>query len=285
MSSRHRAAAKERKAREEQARREAEARRSARRRWRWVAIAAGAALVALVVYGLWLVLGQGEDAPAATPTPSTSASAQAAPSGTASPAATSTDDPIVTESGWGASSTPPPTSVAEDRTWTVTMSTNMGDIVMELDGAAAPQAVASFLSLAGDGYYDSTECHRLTTEGIYILQCGDPLGTGAGGPAYSFGPIENAPADGDYPAGTLAMARASASDVGADAAANSMGSQFFIVYEDSQIPADAAGGYTVFGRVVQGLGIVEAVAEAGTITGDSDGRPALSVIVNEVSVS
>jgi len=64
-----------------------------------------------------------------------------------------------------------------------------------------------------------------------------------------------------------------------------MGSQFFVVYEDSAIPADDAGGYTVFGHVVSGLGIVDSVAHAGTITGDADGRPALSVIVNEVSVS
>ncbi len=81
------------------------------------------------------------------------------------------------------------------------------------------------------------------------------------------------------------MARSSSVGVGVDAAATSMGSQFFVVYEDSQIPADEAGGYSVFGRVVSGLGIVEAVAEAGTITGEPDGRPALSVIVNEVSVS
>ncbi len=271
MSSRHKAAAKERKAREEQALREAEASARARRRWQVVAVVAGVGLIGVVGYGAFLALGSDSSAVSS----STSASATA----------TATTDEIETATGWGASASPPPSGDAEDTTWTVTLGTNRGDIVVELDGESAPQAVASFLALAEDGFYDSTECHRLTTDGIYVLQCGDPLGTGSGGPSYRFGPIENAPADGVYAAGTLAMARSSSESVGADAAAESMGSQFFIVYEDSEIPDDEAGGYTVFGRVVSGLGIVESVAEAGTITGDTDGRPALSVIVNEVSVS
>lgn len=180
--------------------------------------------------------------------------------------------------GWGASPAPPDPSLAGGTTHTAVISTSQGDITVELDGAAAPQSVASFLALAGDGFFDQTDCHRLVTSGIFVLQCGDPLGTGTGGPGYRFGPIENAPADNVYPAGTVAMARA-----GGDAA--SQGSQFFIVYEDSTIPSDAAGGYTVFGQVVDGLDSVVRVADAGTITGDSDGRPLMSVIVNEVSVS
>lgn len=188
-------------------------------------------------------------------------------------------DPTLAEpTGWGSSPTPPDPALAEARTWTATLSTSQGDLVAELDGAAAPQAVASFVALAGDGWFDGTECHRLTTQGIFVLQCGDPTGTGAGGPTYSFGPIENAPADGVYPAGTIAMAR-----VGGDG--NSMGSQFFIVYQDSTIPADAAGGYTVLGRLVDGTARVVEVAEAGTATGQPDGPPLESVIVNEVSVS
>ncbi|WP_062202204.1 peptidylprolyl isomerase [Demequina salsinemoris] len=272
MSSRHKAAAKERKAREEQARLTQQAAARSRRRWQIVMYAASAALVALVGYAaVFTLIHSG----------STSAEASASASATA----TATEDEIETATGWGASPSPPPTGMAEDKTWTATISTNLGDIVVELDGEEAPQAVASFLALAEDGFYESTECHRLTTSGIYVLQCGDPLGTGAGGPSYRFGPIENAPEDGVYAAGTLAMARTSSSASDAETAASSMGSQFFIVYEDSEIPDDDAGGYTVFGRVVSGLGIVESVAEAGTITGDTDGRPALSVIVNEVSVS
>lgn len=187
------------------------------------------------------------------------------------------DTPAATDSPAAGRAVPDP-SLAEGRTWTATVATNQGDLTLELDGAAAPQAVASFVSLAQDGFFDQTDCHRVTTSGIFVLQCGDPQGDGTGGPGYSFGPIENAPADDVYPAGTLAMARR-----GGDA--ESMGSQFFIVYQDSTIPSDSAGGYTVFGRVVDGLDIVDRVAEAGIITGGTDGRPALSVIVNEVSVS
>lgn len=157
----------------------------------------------------------------------------------------------------------PDPSVAEARTWTATVPTSVGELVLELDGEAAPQAVASFVSLAQEGFFDDTSCHRLTTteaHGIAVLQCGDPTGTSSGGPGYRFGPIENAPADDVYPAGTLAMARVQ--DDGA-----SMGSQFFIVYEDSTIQSDEAGGYTVFGRVISGLDVVTDVAEAGTTEG------------------
>ena len=180
--------------------------------------------------------------------------------------------------GWAGSSTPPPATLAEGRSWTAVIDTSQGPITVELDGAAAPQAVSSFLALAGEGFFNGTECHRLVTQGIFVLQCGDPLGTGMGGPAYRFGPVENDPDDNAYPAGTLAMARQ-----GNDG--NSMGSQFFIVYDDSSIPPDSAGGYTVFGTVTQGLDIVEAVASGGTITGDPDGRPAISIIISEVTAS
>lgn len=185
------------------------------------------------------------------------------------------------------SATPEPTSeptssalvpspdLAEGRTWTGTITTNRGEIAIELDGAAAPQAVANFVSLAKDGYFDSTQCHRLVTSGIHVLQCGDPDATGMGGPGYDWGPIENAPADDVYPAGTIAMAR-----VGKDAF--SMGSQFFLVYEESQIPSDSAGGYTVFGRITSGLDVVQAIADEGN---GADGvAPASEVIIEGVQV-
>ncbi|MFF2831317.1 peptidylprolyl isomerase [Cellulosimicrobium cellulans] len=169
----------------------------------------------------------------------------------------------------------PPASAAEGRDWTSTLTTSAGDLTLTLDGAAAPQAVASFVSLAESGYFDGTSCHRLTTSGIYVLQCGDPTGTGTGGPGYSFGPIENAPSDDVYPAGTVAMARQ-----GGDG--ESMGSQFFLVYEDSTIPSDAAGGYTVFGTITSGLDVVQAVADAGTQDGSGDGSPATPVTIEGV---
>ncbi len=169
----------------------------------------------------------------------------------------------------------PPPSAAQARTWTGTITMNVGKIGIELNGAKAPQAVASFVSLAGKGFFDGTKCHRLVTSGIKVLQCGDPTGTGSGGPGYTFGPVENAPKDGVYPAGTIAMARTS--DNG-----SSMGSQFFLVYEDSTIPADTAGGYTVFGRMTSGLDVVTAVADAGVKGGKTDGPPATDVTIQGV---
>jgi peptidyl-prolyl cis-trans isomerase B (cyclophilin B) len=176
-----------------------------------------------------------------------------------------------------APTTAPDPSVAEGRTWTSTLTTSAGNITVELDGAAAPQAVASFVTLAQAGFFDATACHRLTTAGIFVLQCGDPTGTGGGGPGFTFGPIENAPANDFYPAGTIAMARR-----GNDGA--SMGSQFFLVYQDSTIPSDAAGGYTVLGRITSGLDVVQAVADAGVAGGASDGAPATPVTIEGVEV-
>ncbi|WP_062464568.1 peptidylprolyl isomerase [Demequina soli] len=207
----------------------------------------------------------------------TSDAGAAAASSTPTPSA-SDDYGVTVASGWAASPAPPDPSYAADRTWDATIATNQGDLELTLDGKDAPQAVASFVKLAEDGFFDGTQCHRLTTAGIYVLQCGDPRGDGTGGPAYRFGPVENAPGDDVYPAGTVAMARASGDG-------SSMGSQFFIVYQDSTIPADQAGGYTVLGHLTSGTDKVGRVAEAGTITGDTDGPPAMSVIVNEVSVS
>lgn len=171
----------------------------------------------------------------------------------------------------------PDPALAEGRMWTAVLQTSQGDITVELDGVAAPQAVANFLTLANSHFFDGSGCHRLTTQGIFVLQCGDPTGTGMGGPEWRFGPIENAPANDIYPAGTLAMAR-----VGNNA--NSMGSQFFLVYEDSFIPSDAAGGYTVFGQITSGLDIVQAVADAGVVGGAGDGRPATDVTIEGVTV-
>lgn len=161
----------------------------------------------------------------------------------------------------------PDPAKAESREWTGTMGFNGAELGVTLFGDKAPQAVASFLHLAETDFFDGTKCHRLTTGGFDILQCGDPTGTGAGGPGYEFGPIENAPANNLYKRGTLAMARTSDP--------NSNGSQFFIVYGDTTIGSDAAGGYAVFGEITSGLDAVEKVAEQGTANGQQDGPPAV----------
>ncbi|MEG0362848.1 MAG: peptidylprolyl isomerase, partial [Aurantimicrobium sp.] len=172
----------------------------------------------------------------------------------------------------------PDSALSEYRVWTGSMDVAGVPITFELNGEAAPQAVASTVSLIGSGFYEGISCHRLTTEGIYILQCGDPAGDGSGGPGYSYGPVENAPADNVYPAGTIAMARQGGNG-------NSMGSQFFIVYEDSTIPSDAAGGYTVIGHITSGLPeLIAQVTSQGTSNGSSDGAPKVPVTLKSVSV-
>ncbi|MGN6412890.1 peptidylprolyl isomerase [Flexivirga sp.] len=168
----------------------------------------------------------------------------------------------------------PPRQIAEGKTFTAVLHTSCGDVTVELYGDKAPQTVASFLQLA-KGYWDDSPCHRLTTQGIYVLQCGDPTGTGSGTPGYGFG-IENAPADGDYPAGTLAMARTQDP--------NSNGGQFFIVYADTQLPTDG-GGYSIFGKVVDGMKIVNAVAKAGTNGPNGDGAPSQPISILKVTVT
>lgn len=173
--------------------------------------------------------------------------------------------------------TAPDKSFAEDRTWTGSMKLNGEALKFELDGKKAPQAVANFVTLAKRAFYTGVNCHRVTTEAMYVLQCGDPAGDGTGGPGYTFGPIENAPANNIYGEGLIAMARR-----GGDA--NTQGSQFFIVYKDTQLGSDAAGGYTVFGKVTSGLDVVKSIADAGTEDGSGDGKPKKAVTLSAVNV-
>jgi peptidyl-prolyl cis-trans isomerase B (cyclophilin B) len=192
-----------------------------------------------------------------------------------------TVDDLLSEEGIDPESPPayslPSPDLAESRAWQANLAIGGSEVALEIDGAKAPQAAANFVYLAQQGFYENVKCHRLVTAGINVLQCGDPSGDGTGGPGYSFGPIENAPSDDTYLEGYLAMARR-----GGDGA--SMGSQFFIVYKDSVIPSDAAGGYTVFGRVTGGLEAIKAIAEAGTSDGSTDGSPATDVLLSNVSV-
>ncbi|MEZ7819535.1 MAG: peptidylprolyl isomerase [Aquiluna sp.] len=171
----------------------------------------------------------------------------------------------------------PNLSLAEGRAWSGSLNLNGQELSFELAGDLAPQAVANFISLSKNGFYEGVSCHRLVTSGIYVLQCGDPSGDGTGGPGYNWGPIENAPEADLYTEGVLAMARRGGDD-------SSMGSQFFIVYQDSTIPSDAVGGYTVFGSITSGLDGVKAIAEAGTIDGSSDASPLDEVLISSVSV-
>ncbi len=167
---------------------------------------------------------------------------------------------------------PPATNAAYAGQVPVTIETSVGDIAATLDADSAPCTVNSFTSLASQGYFDGTECHRLTTAGIFVLQCGDPTATGTGGPGYSF-PDE---LDGDetYSAGTLAMA---------NAGPDTNGSQFFIVYDESALPP----AYTVFGTVsAEGLEVVQGVADDGSDNSfrEGDGAPNTQVELEFVGV-
>ncbi len=176
----------------------------------------------------------------------------------------------------------PDAAISECREWTGVLKINKADLGITLYGEQAPQAVANFVDLIGKGFYNEVSCHRLTTAGIFVLQCGDPKGDGTGGPGYSFGPIENVPVAEEgkqptYKKGLLAMAR------GGDNA-KSMGSQFFIVYEDSVIPSDKAGGYTVFGEVTSGLDGINDIIAAGVKDGSTDGNPKIKTVVTSITV-
>lgn len=150
-----------------------------------------------------------------------------------------------------------------------TIATSVGDLAVTLDADAAPCTVNSFLSLANQAYFDRTTCHRLTTQGIFVLQCGDPTGSGTGGPGYSFS--DELTGTETYEAGVLAMA---------NAGADTNGSQFFIVYADSQLPP----AYTVFGHLdPASTEIVAEVAADGTENGGADGAPKTPVEIKAVT--
>jgi peptidyl-prolyl cis-trans isomerase B (cyclophilin B) len=247
----------------------------ARRRARRNAMAAGGAVLAVLVIVLGTVAfmrRSNSPAPAAAPTASPSASASAGASAAANPCPAPTVKPPATPATY---KDVPPTSLAEGKQWKLTLVTTCGTVTAQLDGAKAPQATASALFLARKDFWAGTPCHRLTTEGIFVLQCGDPTGSGSGGPGYSFGPVENAPKDGVYPAGTLAMARSNSPD--------SNGSQFFIVYKETKLPTDG-GGYTVFGKVVSGLDVVSKVAAGGSQP-SGDGAPLRAVSIVSATVA
>jgi len=186
---------------------------------------------------------------------------------------TETTDCTYPEGGQAAQEVEPPSSEAvSEGEIEATMTTSVGEFGFTLDAAATPCTVHSFVSLAEQGYFEETPCHRMTTAGIFVLQCGDPTGTGGGGPGYTF--EDELTGEETYPAGTLAMA---------NAGPDTNGSQFFIVFEDTELGPD----YTVFGTVDDAtLEAVRAVAADGVngSTEPGDGTPNTEVTIESVSV-
>ena len=156
---------------------------------------------------------------------------------------------------------------------TFTFVTNCGNIVITTVGAKAPITLTQLATLARGGYFNNSLCHRLTTKGLYVLQCGDPTATGSGGPNFTYRD-ENLPTEGlnNYPAGTVAMA---------NSGPGTNGSQFFLVFADTTLGAN----YTIWGTITQGLDIVKAIAKAGVKGGGVDGPPNQPIAINRVAVS
>jgi peptidyl-prolyl cis-trans isomerase B (cyclophilin B) len=163
----------------------------------------------------------------------------------------------------------------------VSMVTSQGNVGLLLANNESPCTVNSFVSLAQQKFFDNTQCHRLTASPTSaVLQCGDPTAEGTGGPGYQFAneyPADQykpgEPAAHDpvvYPRGTLAMA---------NAGPNTNGSQFFMVYKDTQLPPE----YTVFGKIQQdGLATLDKIAQGGVAGGGQDGQPATQVTIKSV---
>lgn len=241
--------------------------------------AVGVVVVIGVVAALVLVGRSSNSTPAAV------ASAQAS-----SVSASTPPDTATSSTGYEASGTAAvqgigvPTYNAADamKDYTVTFHTNRGNIVVDMNGSAAPYTVYSFVYLADKSYFNATKCHRLTTSEIYVLQCGDPSGTGSGGPGYTI-PDENLTSLGTPNAGGTVTYKAGVVAMANTGQPHSGGSQFFIVYQDTPLPPT----YTPFGTVTQGLSIIQQVASAGTnnANGSGDGAPNDPVQIETVTVS
>ena len=167
----------------------------------------------------------------------------------------------------------PNAGITESNKASITFTTNQGEIVIETTPSLAPLTVNAIAALAQKNYFDNTVCHRLTTEGIFVLQCGDPTGTGTGGPGFNI-PDENLPqpTENNYPAGTVAMA---------NAGPGTSGSQFFLVYQDTTLGPD----YTIWGSITSGLDILQTIASAGVVDGGADGAPLSGVTIESTKVT
>lgn len=255
-----------------QAQRRAEAARRARRN-RLIGIgAAGLVIAGGIAWAAW-------------PDSAQQAGAEAEPETTASPTASATPGPVATPAGVTCSEPGQPRP--ESRTWKKpadmdltgtanwVLNTNCGRITIALDPAAAPKNVNALAFLTDQGYYAGNFCHRLTTAGIFVLQCGSPGADGTGEFGFTV-PDENLPSgqQGTYPAGSVAMANR-----GPDTAS----SQFFIVYKKTSLPPN----YSVVGTVTKGLDVVKYVAAAGVQAGSSDstdGPPAQPIVIKTAAI-
>jgi peptidylprolyl isomerase len=274
------------------ARRQAERDAAARRRVLIVGLIAGGISLILLVGGFGLFLGDDDGAETgASATPSSSPSVSPTPSaapgtktGTVTPTAANesgevacgADAPPAAGKPKPQFAGPPPMKIDPKATYSATMVTSCGTIVIELDAKAAPQTVNSFVFLADKGYFDGQYFHRLDTS-IDVIQGGDPTGTGSGGPGYAI-PDELKGRE-SYTAGTLAMA---------NAGPNTGGSQFFLITGPAGTNLDGNPNYTIFGHVVEGLDVakrIQALPIVDPNAADLSGqRPVEAVYLDEVTI-
>ncbi|UQA96505.1 peptidylprolyl isomerase [Streptomyces halobius] len=177
----------------------------------------------------------------------------------------------------------PAMTIDTSASYTAKLETTCGEIELKLDAAKAPHTVNSFAFLAGKRYLDHSKCHRLVDQDIFVLQCGDPSGTGRGTPGYTI-PDENLKdprlKGNVYPAGTVAMANRY--DGRDEKTRDSGGSQFFLVYQDSQLPPN----YTPFGTITGGMDVLKKIAEAGSRLDQATGNtaPNATVVIDRATV-
>ncbi len=258
----------------QRARRAEESAKRRRRNQVVVAVVVSVAVVGAVI-GIQRLVASNSAANAETlPSATPSVSDTTTPSTSSSPVPTDGSDVSCTYSASQDASkpvsVPPTTAPTKPATATATITLNGKPVTVSLLRSKAPCTVNSFAHLATAKWFDGTTCHRLTSGDLSVLQCGDPSGTGSGGPGYTFADENLTGAT--YPAGTLAMA---------NSGTNTNGSQFFLVYKDS---TGLPPAYTPFGKVTAGLDVLQAIAAKGIAGGGSDGAPAQTVTVDSIRV-
>ena len=245
-----------------------------RRTRQWTVVGSAVVVVVAIAVGGILFANRSTgttSTPSSTPSASASPTPSPTPSTVAEPATHCT---YLANPPAARPVTVPPATPDYQATYQATITTNRGPIVIDLLNSKATCTVNSFVHLAAAGFYSRTPCPRITTsQGLYILQCGDPTGKGSGGPGYEFA-SENL-TGATYPAGTLAMANTGAPD--------SNGSQFFLVYRNSSLPPS----YTPFGKIVSGLNILQNVGKRGygpPLNQAGGGAPKESVEIESVTI-
>lgn len=241
------------------------------------------AVLVLLVGGIWWATNQTPDQSSTTETTAAEDSSTQEATGGEMPAPISYPETVTctyTPGGTAAKEVAVPNgeNVATSGTVNVTLHTSAGDIPMTMDRSESPCTVNAIESMAKAGYYNDTICHRLTTSGLFVLQCGDPSGTGSGGPGFSFADEyptnatdSNAASTVNYARGTLAMA---------NSGKDTNGSQFFMVYKDSPL----APSYNVFGTVSEeGLAVIDSIADKGLA--DDGTAPKEEVRITSVDVA